>query len=151
MNKTDKKQLYRLPDRGKIAGVCAGVAEFTVVEVWLVRIIWFSGLLLYGGFFFIAYVACWFILDKKNDGPAQTDRQGGQTYSGKSQWATFDNSDELDHTIEVKSKVWQAGEPPRQAFKDIVRQFDGIERRVREMEGYVTSNEFTLKREINRL
>lgn len=143
MSKGEKKQLNRLPDQGKIAGVCAGVAEYTGMETWLVRIIWFSGLILSGGFFFVAYFACWFILDKKRTNPEGTHKA---KKSGR-----FSFGDEIDRSIEVKSKVWQAGEPPRQAYRDIVRQYQGIEQRVREMETYVTSNEFTLKREINRL
>lgn len=144
------KQLNRLPDQGKVAGVCAGVAEFTGVEPWLVRIVWFSGLVLSGGFFFVAYIAAWFILDKKYDDP--TKKTGQFRNPKRDQWQRFNSDDEdIDRSIEVKRKVWQAGEPPRQAFKDIVKQFDGIERRVQKMEGYVTSNEFTLNREINRL
>lgn len=141
------KQLHRIPSKGKIAGVCAGVAEYTGMEPWLVRIVWFSGLVFSGGFFFIAYVACWFILDK--DGTVTRRKDGLK--QAQDQWHRFDESEDIDRAVEVKSKVWQSGEPPKQAFRDIARQFEGIERRVRNMEGYVTSNEYTLKREINRL
>lgn len=140
------KPFRRIPSKGKVAGVCAGVAEYTGMESWLVRIIWFSGLVFSGGFFFIAYIACWFILDK-DTAPLKKD---GQVQSGD-QWQRFEENEDIDRAVEVKSKVWQSGEPPKQAFKDICRQFEGIERRVRNMEGYVTSNEYTLKREINRL
>lgn len=143
---TTKRQLYRIPEQGKIAGVCAGVAEYTGTETWLVRVIWFSGLLLSGGFFFVAYVAGWFILDKKNAAFSNKKKT-----SGRDQWHRFNQDGDIDRTVEVKTKVWQAGEPPKEAFRDIVRQFDSIEHRVRDMEGYVTSNEYTLRREINRL
>jgi phage shock protein C len=146
MTKPEKKQLNRLPKQGKIAGVCAGVAEYTGMEVWLVRIIWISGLVLSGGFFFVAYIAGWFILDKKTDSTFDK-RTGGM----RDHWHRFNNEQDIDTTVEVKTKVWQAGEPPRQALKDISRQFDSIENRVQEMEGYVTSNEYTLTREINKL
>lgn len=146
MTKPEKKQLNRLPQQGKIAGVCAGVAEYTGVETWLVRIIWITGLVLSGGFFFIAYIAGWFILDKKLDGQINTIK-GGVSKS----WNRFGNDQDIDHNVEVKTKVWQAGEPPRQAYKDIARQFDNIENRVRSIEGYVTSNEYTLTHEINKL
>lgn len=149
-----RKKLHRIPEQGKIAGVCAGVAEYTGIETWLVRVIWFSGFILSGGFFFIAYVAGWFIMDKR---PSSTKRDGGYAQSSnagsfgkRDQWHRM-SEDDIDRTVEVKTKVWQAGEPPRAAFRDITRQFDTIERRVRNMEGYVTSNEFTLKREISRL
>ena len=140
------KQLVRISSQGKIAGVCAGVAEYTGIETWLVRILWITGFVFSGGFFFVAYIAAWFILDK--DG---TVKRTGNYRHKRDQWHRFDEDSDIGKAVEVKSKVWQAGEPPRQAFQDIVRQFDGIEKRVRKMEGYVTSNEFTLKREINRL
>lgn len=140
-----RKTLYRNPGKGRIAGVCAGVADYTGMETWLVRIIWFSGLLLSGGFFFVAYVAAWFILDKR---PGTFNPKGKG--KGSDQWHRFDEGN-LDRHIEVKRKVWQAGEPPKQAYRDIVRQFDGIERRIQHLEGYVTSSEFTLKRQFNNL
>lgn len=148
MTKSTTKQLRRIPSQGKVAGVCAGVAEYTNIESWLVRIIWFTGFVFSGGFFFVAYVACWFILDKDENDLPKTARMSRR--SQKDQWHRFEEKD-IDEAVGVKSKVWQQGEPPKQAFRDIVRQFDGIESRVREMETYVTSNEFTLKREINRL
>jgi phage shock protein C len=146
MTKPERKQLNRLPQQGKIAGVCAGVAEYTGVETWLVRIIWITGLVLSGGFFFIAYIAGWFILDKKPTNNLDHLKSGV-----KQTWSRFGNDQDIDRTVEVKTKVWQAGEPPRQAYKDIARQFDNIENRVRSIEGYVTSNEYTLTHEINKL
>ena len=146
MTKPEKKQLNRIPEQGKIAGVCAGVAEYINVEVWLVRIIWVSGLILSAGFFFLAYIVGWFILDKKAPNNIYNDKNGS-----KGQWRRFSNEKDIDQSVEVKTKVWQAGEPARQALKDIARQFDNIESRVQEMESYVTSNEYTLTREINKL
>lgn len=142
-----KRQLYRIPSQGKLAGVCAGVAEYTSVETWLVRVIWLSGFLLSGGFFLIAYIACWFILDSK---PGFESNKAKSKSSGD-QWQRFGNQHDIDQAVEIKTKVWQAGEPPRRAYKDILGQFESIEHRVRDMETYVTSNEFTLKREINKL
>ena len=151
-----RKKLQRIPDQGKIAGVCAGVAEYTGVETWLVRVIWFSGFILSGGFFFIAYIAGWFIMDKRPSANKGQKTSGSshehKGFFGRSdQWHSMDESEDIDRSVDVKTKVWQAGEPPKAAFRDISRQFNSIERRVRDMEGYVTSNEFTLKREINRL
>ena len=51
----------------------------------------------------------------------------------------------------MKARIWQSGEPPRQAFHDIKRKYSGLERQLRSMEKYVTSPEFTVSREINRL
>ncbi len=145
MNKSNSKQLYRIPSKGRVAGVCAGLAEYTGIELWLIRVIWFSGVIFSGGFFIVAYIAAWFILDKDGSNP----KHSTAFSSAKNQWAKFE--DEIDKAVHVKRNVYQSGEPPKQAFRDISRQFQGIDRRIREMETYVTSNEFTLKREINRL
>ena len=56
-----------------------------------------------------------------------------------------------DKKVEVKAHVWQAGEPPRQAYFDIKHKFKRIEDRLRKVETYVTSSEYQLNREINKL
>ena len=59
------RNLYRDPQRGKIAGVCAGLAEYFGVETWIVRLLAISGLIFAGFITFTAYIAAWFLLDKK--------------------------------------------------------------------------------------
>ncbi|MBT1065667.1 envelope stress response membrane protein PspC [Bowmanella sp. Y26] len=136
-----KGEMFRNSQKGKVAGVCAGIADYFGWEAWLIRIILVSAVLLSGPFFIMAYIAAWFILDKKPVTEASVNHQGKGWYSGEE-----DNSH-----VEVKSKVWQAGEPPRQAFKDIKGRFDRLEMRLRKMETYVTSSEYQLNREISRL
>lgn len=131
-----KRELYRDPSKGKIAGVCAGLSEHFGMELWLVRIIFISAVLLVGGpFFIVAYIACWFILDVKPKDLA----------------GEYAKSNDDEKPIEVKFKVWQAGEPPRRALHDLKEQFDRIDSRVQVMEKYVTSPEFTVSHEINKL
>lgn len=45
-----KRELYRDPYNGKIAGVCAGLANYFGLEVWLVRILVITAALLGGTF-----------------------------------------------------------------------------------------------------
>jgi phage shock protein C len=137
-----KKELYRDPKNGKIAGVCAGVAEYFGWELWLVRIITITGFLLSGSFFVVAYIAGWFILDKKPE---------GSIVSAASNKFKDVKDEILEKSIEVKEKVWQAGEPPRQALHDILSKFDGVEEKLQKMEKHVTSPQFTVSREINKL
>lgn len=135
MTNRSRTDIRRDPERGKIAGVCAGIAEYYGWETWLVRIIAVSGLFLSGSFFFIAYIALWVILEKKQ--PAHG-------------WRGKVTSDEPVH-FEIKSRVWQAGQPPRKAFHDICATFDNLEMRLQNIETHVTSKQFTVNREINRL
>ena len=130
-----KRELFRDAERGKIAGVCAGISDYFNMELWLVRILVVSAALLSGGqFIVVAYIAAWFILDKK---PAEK----------------ADKSADSIHQdpLEVKFKVWQKGEPPRRALQDLKDRLARVDGRLQEMERYVTSTEFTVSREINKL
>lgn len=151
-------ELYRNTSQGKLAGVCAGIADYFGWETWLVRILVVSGVLLGMGWFIVIYIAAWFILDKKSGSAANTKRNAQRNQTGhhaptqehapqqQSGSEQFENE-----SIKVKSRIWQAGEPPKQAFHDIRRKFKTLERELRVMEHYVTSPEFTVSREINKL
>jgi phage shock protein C len=131
MRGSDNKVLYRIPQSGKIAGVCAGIADYFNFETWLVRVLAISIFLLGGsGIVVVIYIALWMILDVK----APTE-QGRDDFKD----------------IEVKKKVWQAGEPAKQALSDVNRQFYSLELRLQNLERYVTSDNFDLKRQIDNL
>ena len=130
---TAERRFYKIPSEGKFAGVCAGAAEYLGFEVWIVRVIMASAIILSGifGLPLMAYILAWFILDDKPSG---------------------NQNPYLDEpAIAVKSRVWQKGEPPQQAFYEIKDRFSALEARLRGMESYVTSKEYQLRREINRL
>ncbi len=155
---TKGKHLYRDPQRGKIAGVCVGIADYFGLELWLVRIAMLTGLILSGSLFFVGYIAAWFILDKKHvvkPHCRQTSFKGWSGQEGKG--ATYSkgwqcrSDDDDEQEIEIKARVWQAGEPPREAFQEIKQRFNELEQRLQGMETYVTSNAYQLKREISRL
>ncbi|HAH03777.1 MAG TPA: envelope stress response membrane protein PspC, partial [Vibrio sp.] len=60
------RELYRDPINGKLSGVCAGLANYFGLEVWLVRILVISAALLGGSFLvLLAYVALTFMLEKQ--------------------------------------------------------------------------------------
>lgn len=124
----DSTKLYRIPEQGKVAGVCAGLAERFQFEVWLVRIVVLSAMLLTGvfGLVMLMYIVAWVLLDKKP-------------------------STRHEHRPEVKTKIWQAGESASEAVRDINGRFRSLELRLRGLEKYVTSDAYALKREIDNL
>jgi len=141
-------ELYRIPSQGKVAGVCAGLADYFGWETWLVRILVVSGVLLGMGWFVVIYIAAWFILDKKSGAESKSTSKFKQKVKDSAQHI----KEGLDtESIKVKSRIWQAGEPPKQAFHDIRRKFTKLEKELRQIERYVTSPEFTVSREINNL
>ena len=143
-----RRELYRIPSQGKIAGVCAGIADYFAWEPWLVRILVVSGVLLGMGWFIVIYIAAWFILDKKSANKSQFSQGASEDDVSVNQQAKNDITNE---SIKVKARIWQAGEPPKQAFRDIRKKFFTLEKQLRSMERYVTSPEFTVSREINKL
>ena len=68
------KRLYRYSSSGRIAGVCAGIAEYLDADVTLIRLVWVvlsivPGCLIGG---LIAYIAAWAIMPDATT-PAQVD------------------------------------------------------------------------------
>ncbi|MCW0507232.1 phage shock protein C [Aeromonas piscicola] len=126
------RNLYRDPQRGKIAGVCAGLADYFGVETWIVRLLAISGLIFAGFITFTAYVAAWFLLDKR---PV----------------TLYENEEGEFAEVRMKARSWQAGVTPHQALGRIAQELDTLEPRLQRIEKLVTSKEFTLQREFSKL
>ncbi|CAB0149888.1 Phage shock protein C [Pseudidiomarina piscicola] len=124
-----RKQLLRDKKNGKIAGVCAGIANYFNIEAWLVRIIVVTAVFFGHGFVVILYIAAWMILDEKPVSQNNGDHQ----------------------PVGLKTRVYQAGEPPRRAYKEIDEEYRELEARLQEMERYVTSNAYQVDRELKNL
>lgn len=135
--KNGKKELFRDDRNGKIAGVCAGLADYFGWELWLIRVVALASLLLgFGGFLPVLYIVGWIVLEKKSVAEARA----GTPVVAK-----------VDRPVEVKTRIWQRGEAPKQALGHLQQQFDNIEFRLRAMESHVTSSKYQLNREFNRL
>ena len=148
-------ELYRNAEQGKIAGVCAGIADYFGWETWLIRILVVSGVLFGMPFLILGYIAGWFILDKTPEKMTKNNRESSESHYAKRDHQQGKqgkkNVDVSNESIKVKARIWQAGEPPKQALYDIRRKFRSLEGKVQAMEQYVTSAEFTVSREINKL
>jgi phage shock protein C len=59
------RRLRRIASQKKIAGVCAGFAEYFDTDVSLMRIIWIALVLMPPGIGIIAYLLAWIILPKE--------------------------------------------------------------------------------------
>lgn len=134
---TVKKELLRDDRNGKIAGVCAGLADYFGWELWLVRVVALASVLLgFGSFLPVLYFVGWIVLEKKS--VAET-RKGTPPVP------------KVERPVEVKTRIWQRGEAPKQALTHLQQQFDNIEMKLRNMERHVTSSKYQLNREFNRL
>ncbi|WED20720.1 envelope stress response membrane protein PspC [Vibrio sp. JC009] len=125
------RQLFRDTVNGKLTGVCAGIAGFFGLEIWLVRILVVSAALLGGSFLVIlAYVALTLMLEKQPYD--QRDFQSPRDYK-------------------LKSKAWQAGQSPSGLLDKLDFELGDVESRVKDMEAYVTSEAFKVNREFKNL
>ncbi len=141
----EKKRLYRDHRNGKVAGVCAGLAEYFGWEVWIIRIIFVTTLIFSSSVTLVAYIVAWVVLDKK---PAEKVYAGG---SGPIREETRFERNSEGHTIEIKTRVWESGKAPKEALQDVVQEFSDLEDSLRDMERCVTSKQYQLRQEISRL
>ncbi len=163
MNQPKRKELFRDTHKGKIAGICAGIANYFGWELWLIRIAFVTGLILNSPLFIVIYIAAWLILSKDKVNyvePGHQQKNESENYHrstySNSQYSTSEQVNRqstFDHNeqIKVKARVWQAGEPPKKALKDIYGKFKTLEKRLNTMEQHVTSSNFDLSREIDKL
>lgn len=111
---------------GKILGVCAGISDYTGVDVTLVRIGMILLAVLGQGIGIIAYFLTGWIAPKK---PV-----------------------ELRNETPEQTKFWQGVRAsPARTVRDVRSRFREIDRRLAEVETYVTSSNSRLAREIEQL
>lgn len=135
------QELYRDKTNAKLAGVCAGLARYFNMELWLVRILMFSGLILVPNVTLLGYLAGWMILGTK---PAATARiVGGEKLS--------DDVIAEAKVPELKETVWQAGESSSIVISELDKTFKSLELRIQGVEKCVTSKDFSLHTQFNRL
>jgi phage shock protein PspC (stress-responsive transcriptional regulator) len=58
-----RKPIYRNTDNKRVAGVCAGIADYLEVSAFSVRIVTLLSFFLFGPFTFWAYLIGWFVLE----------------------------------------------------------------------------------------
>ena len=63
-NSSTRYRLWRDRDRGIIAGVCAGIADYLAVDVTIVRVA-FAVFTFLGGAGIPAYLACWLLIPEE--------------------------------------------------------------------------------------
>ncbi len=142
-------ELFRDPSRGKIFGVCAGVADYFGLEVWVVRIITVTALLFFQFPIFIAYMVGYFVLEPK-PGTGKYDKFTKFRKGSRRRGHQSSRDSEEAHGATVK-QIWRKGRIPGQTLKHLNKQFQGLESRLRSMESYVTSKQFELRKDFEEL
>jgi phage shock protein C len=60
-----RKRLLRPRNGRKIAGVCAGFAEYFDLDLTLVRVVWLVSLFLGAGLGLVAYIVAWIVMPEE--------------------------------------------------------------------------------------
>lgn len=129
-------RLYQDKRRQKIAGVCAGIARYFGVEVWVVRGMAITGLIFMPSVVIPAYIIASFVLPKAPDGDAPQDDAANEKA----------RSDHSSPAPELGTQL-----SPRRSLRGVQADLDQIELKLRRMESHVTSGQFELQRELKRI
>jgi phage shock protein C len=121
-----RTKFYLNKRAGKVMGVCAGLSDYTGFDVTLVRILFVLAVFMGGG----ALIPVYFITG----------------------WLADDEPRELRESDPQDRKFWQSVRAsPSRSARDIKSRFRDIDRRLAEIEQYVTVENRSLAREIEQL
>ena len=121
-----RTRFYRDKRRGKIMGICAGIADYTGFDVSLVRIGMVAALFLSSG----SILPVYFIAG----------------------WVAPPKPRELEFADREEHQFWQGVRAsPARTARDIRSRFKDLDRRLADIESYVTTENRTLAREIEQL
>ena len=121
-----RTRFYRDKRNGKIMGVCAGIADYTGFDANLVRVCFLAAVFLSGGSVLPFYFIAGFMTPTKPR--------------------------ELELADVDERKFWQGVRAsPTRTARDIRSRFKDIDRRLADIESYVTTENRSLAREIEQL
>ena len=121
-----RTRFYRDKRHGKILGVCSGIADYTGFDVNLVRVCMVAAVFLSSGSILPFYVIAAMMTPDKPRELAVADREEKQFWQG------------------VRAS-------PARTARDIRSRFKDIDRRLADIESYVTTENRSLAREIDQL
>jgi len=121
-----RTRFYRDKQNGKVLGVCAGIADYTGFDVSLVRVCFLAAVFMSGGSVLPFYFIAGWLSPAKPRALQRSDGEDQQFWQG------------------VRAS-------PTRAARDIRSRFKDIDRRLADIESYVTTQNRTLAHEIDAL
>jgi phage shock protein C len=141
--------LYRITREGKVAGVCAGLADHWDVAHWVIRLIFIGACLFTGMLAIWVYIGAWLLIaprsSRRNDRGDRVDDY--DTYSDEDVEMEYD---ERRHDYRPK-KVFRYSDSGSVRLKRARERLDAALRRAEDMESYVTSRQYNLNNEFSKL
>lgn len=121
-----RTRFYRDKRHGKLMGICSGIADYTGFDVNLVRVCFVAAIFMSGGSILPFYFIAGFVTPVRPYGLSGDDKQD--------------------------QKFWQGVRAsPTRAASDIKSRFRDLDRRLADIESYVTTENRSLVREIEQL
>lgn len=139
--------LYRNTRDGKIAGVCAGLADHWDVEHWVVRLMAVVLFLFTGTLAIWAYIAGWILMARRSEAPEAAVDDGEIEVEAEYVEMEYD---ERRHHYRPR-KIFRYSENPSVRLQRARDRMDAALARVENMESYVTSRQYELNKEFSKL
>jgi len=131
-------RLTRDEEHAKICGVCAGIANYYGVEHWVIRCAAVTGLLFFPGIVFPAYWIMYFVMDNPRSARRREKQQDRKS----------ERSSERETAMRERQST---ALNPRRNLRNVQTDLREVELRLRRMETHVTSGQYELQRELNRI
>jgi phage shock protein C len=148
------RKLYRNTRDAKVMGVCAGLADYLDVRTCVIRTLTIIAIIFSGGWVIALYVVMGLILDPMPEHlyrpqPAPEPRRPTRRERRHERWEQRRERREQRRD----RRYWQRAEPSQPDYdtRDVRRRYETIERRLRNLEAYMTSKKFRLDRELRGL
>jgi phage shock protein C len=141
--------LYRNTRDGKIAGVCAGLADHWDIAHWVMRLIWVGGFLFTGTLALWLYLGAWILMAPR---PSRRSGDGGYEYE-EPEYEEVEIEMEYDeryHDYRPR-KVFRYSDSSSVRLERARERLDAALKRVESMETYVTSRRYNLNKEFSQL
>ncbi len=136
-------KLRRDSANGKILGVCAGLASYTGIERWVVRIIAVTALIFLNWVALVAYLVAGLILEPE-DGRRRRRAVPRRHRSRRAERRAARREPAPEPAAPAEYS-------PGQRLREVREGFDEIELRIRRMETHVTSGNYELQRELRKI
>jgi len=140
------RRFCRIPKRGRIAGVCAGIADYFDYSSTMVRFAAVTGLIFVPQITLLAYIIAWLVVPTRDEieagnNPPHDDDEADPIEAIKRRQSHFDDALSNDDRMTER----------RRAVRRARQRLVDIERRIQSIEAYVTSSRYQLGDEIRKL
>lgn len=145
-------KLRRDDERGKLFGVCAGIAGYFGLETWVVRCLAIVAVILFNWVAVVGYVVAVFVMDKAPaDGAVPRRGRGrrrGRRYRYRYRYGPYGRPEQAGDRHGQQGGGQDADARPRERLAAVQGRFGQLESRLRRLESEVTSGQFDLHREL---